>query len=462
MAKLTSKSSKPEATTRTRSSRHLRAQQQHQNAAAVSQAFTHAPDTTTATATATTTATTTATATATTTASHVATANEQQQTVEQSVKMMQQVIFGCVSNLASARSMFRLDCFEPMDYLFEFPENGDEGLQPGGKAKFVGLKRGISSKLDALLELLVRVRYYSIHGMHTDTIQDTGIADALEKGFLGSLHFTIYEHKGHPEEALEQWNLQFIYANDKQTGTRVPSGVQITERCRSGEPITVGQAKQSLIKFIQKVTNISYTLPELPDARYMSVEILYNEDCPADYHAPNFSEPVLGASRFPHSEDWKEVNLPVASMATNHHEVALSVIHLSSCKSDGGNKLPSGLACTKEVSKEESVRLTERLLGHSSRGINEESETQAPTELPKRTSSSRVQKTTGDKTYVLSPPSVNGSLQHPGDQASIPAFGEKQRPQRSTSDKQTKRQLQGMVSRSSPIRGPWSAANLCV
>jgi len=79
------------------------------------------------------------------------------QTLAQSVKTVQQVIFGCASNLSGARSIFRADCYEPMDYEFDSTQT-DEGATATTvplRAKFVGLKRGVSTKVDSFLNLLV-------------------------------------------------------------------------------------------------------------------------------------------------------------------------------------------------------------------------------------------------------------------------------------------------------------------
>lgn len=81
--------------------------------------------------------------------------NEQLQTTEQSLEIMQQLLFGIVSNLASARNFFKPDVYGLVDYHFECEETGGNGFSTEGKTTFTGLKRGVSKRVNYLLNFLV-------------------------------------------------------------------------------------------------------------------------------------------------------------------------------------------------------------------------------------------------------------------------------------------------------------------
>ena len=275
-------------------------------------------------------------------------------------------------------------------------------------------------------------------------------------GYLLSLHFTIYEKQGCPQDALEQWRLNVIYFTDPDTGLRFPSGVNVTEHRQLREKITVGAAKQSLTNFIQKVTNMSFGMPDLPSSRYMSLAVLYTDDTPDDYEAPNFTEQVLDAVRFPNNEDWEKVSTGVASMDAGYHRVSLSATHLKWRHEDGGGgRLPSGLLCTEKVTEEET------------KGVPQLSYTQTPKLRDLTVDSDKAQhgaslskithrKMNNPNTSELFPPSTTNHPAHPHDRLSESAVRRGLRPQESsqvskiarssTADKVTKQKFSEMVS----------------
>lgn len=153
--------------------------------------------------------------------------------------------------------------------------------------------------------------------------QDNGVRNALRDGVLGSLNFIIYEQKNEPKLVVERWVIKFVYTTDVHTGTRYASRIEVTEEQQSTEKITVGQAKSSLIHFIQQVVSISCSLPKLPSARFMTIEMHYNDHAPAGYEVPDFVPIDLETSTLSRQETWKE--WPVASMNAGFHEASLSV-----------------------------------------------------------------------------------------------------------------------------------------
>lgn len=153
--------------------------------------------------------------------------------------------------------------------------------------------------------------------------QDTGVADALRAGVLASLNVFVNEHKDEPSASLEHWQIRFVYTIDPQTGKRHTSQIEVTQEHHSAEMIAVGRAKKSLIEFIQQAISMSATLSKLPNARYAYIRMLYNNECPPGFKAPNFHEVDLATSSALPKEDWKRIE--VANMNAGHHEACLSV-----------------------------------------------------------------------------------------------------------------------------------------
>jgi hypothetical protein len=175
----------------------------------------------------------------------------------------------------------------------------------------------------------------------------------LRKGYLASLHFSIYEDRNRPLDILEAWVFKFVYHENPHTGARVASSIEVTNGSQSGVNLTVNQAKQSLIDFIQKLTTMSATLPSLPSSRYMTVEMIYTDNCPQGYRAPNFDKQTPDTTQFPQHEDWMRTSQPVAAMSAGHHAVALTVVHLK--KNDGNvpNTIPPGIDFRDRVTKKD-------------------------------------------------------------------------------------------------------------
>jgi hypothetical protein len=108
--------------------------------------------------------------TVTTTTTEVATVSSQQISLLQSVETVQKLLLGCVSNLTSMRNMFRQACYHWKFYESPLNVDGPEDYPPG--VLFISLKKGISSNVDRLFELLVKcpsglcVLVSIINGLH--------------------------------------------------------------------------------------------------------------------------------------------------------------------------------------------------------------------------------------------------------------------------------------------------------
>ncbi|KAF2130247.1 hypothetical protein P153DRAFT_365875 [Dothidotthia symphoricarpi CBS 119687] len=287
-------------------------------------------------------------ATVTKEAIHVVAQASQAVTVEKSLEIVQTLLQGCVSCLASMRHMFRMDCYEQKYYMFgDAPQDASNQAPPG--QLLVGLKKGMSQRVDRLVGLL-----------------ENGVADALRRGCLESLHFSIYEDPKCPSDILEQWIFCFSYHTDTSTGTRVAAGIEITEK-KHGSKITVSRAKHALVGFIQQLALICHILPTLPEATNMTVEILYTDNRPFGYTAPGFTRPAIGASRFSESLEWENTMTPIPDkFDTGRHGVTLKVAHLRKRRYDSDSTPLPELESTDEAELEVVVDAESASLGHVS------------------------------------------------------------------------------------------------
>ncbi|KAF2849987.1 hypothetical protein T440DRAFT_121570 [Plenodomus tracheiphilus IPT5] len=268
----------------------------------------------------------------------VQTATAQQVDQQQSQELMQVMIHASLSSVLYFRSCFPEDCFETRaclnnssQYRYDDYASGNQGAIQNKVGGYIrALSKGVSGRADRFLELL-----------------ETGIFDAFRRGYLSSVHLTMFEKAEFPENVLESWTLTFHYVD--VSGGRSVSSMDLSEQ--SGSKITLSHVKLSLNDLIRKLGHSCADLPALPEERHMRVEIGYTDDRPESYFAPGFQEPVRDVFRFPSDEDWEQSTLNAGMVYTRHHAVALKGSHLSRTNADVDNALPSCMQYTEEVSK---------------------------------------------------------------------------------------------------------------
>ncbi|KAH9864039.1 hypothetical protein J1614_009972 [Plenodomus biglobosus] len=272
-------------------------------------------------------------------------ASAQQVDQQQSQELMQIMIHASLSSVLYFRSCFPEDCFETRaclnnssQYRYSDYTSGDQGVIQNKVGGYIrALSKGVSGRADRFLELL-----------------ETGVFDAFQRGYLSSVHLTIFEKADFPDNVLESWTLTFHYVGS--SGRRSLSSIALLSD-QSGSKITLSRVKLSLNDLIRKLGHSCAELPALPEERHMRVEIGYTNDRPESYFAPGFEEPVRDMVRFPSDENWEPGTINAGMVYTGHHVVALKGSHLSRVNAGIDNALPSVMQYTKEVSKLKDVVL---------------------------------------------------------------------------------------------------------
>jgi meiosis-specific protein HOP1 len=119
--------------------------------------------------------------------------------------------------------------------------------------------------------------------------------------------------------------------------------------------VTLRTVKQSLNNFTVALTELCAALPELPEDRYMTLDIGYTDDRPPEYFAPGFTHSVRDSVRFPSNDDWEKKTTYVATAYTGRHAIGLQATHLLARDSNLEDALPSALGCTLESSMQDGV-----------------------------------------------------------------------------------------------------------
>lgn len=106
---------------------------------------------------------------------------------------------------------------------------------------------------------------------------------------------------------------------------------------------------------VRNVASISSNLPQLPEQKFLTIEVGYNDARPLDYFAPGFGNPVEDESRFPNTDSWNKVTTPIHRMDTGYHGISLVVSHLENKDECVEKIVPNNMTYTQQVDKADDI-----------------------------------------------------------------------------------------------------------
>jgi len=198
---------------------------------------------------------------------------------EESVEVTKFMISSIFNSIAYIREFFPEECFK------------DSKTENGLKMK--DILRGQSVEVD---------RYI-------DWIQ-LGCFDALERKFLRCVKMAIYEDPNIPERIIESYEIMISYPNSPEhmNGTQIngmdesmknklsihiPCNGYTNEQKVITEDHQVSYTNQC-VKVLRLLCIMIQTLNDLPEKKYISMEIFYWDDLtPKNYEPPLFSSPIF-------------------------------------------------------------------------------------------------------------------------------------------------------------------------
>lgn len=188
------------------------------------------------------------------------------------------------------------------------------------------LRRGVSAHADSLLDWL-----------------EHGIYDALERKYLSAVVFAVYCDPAHPDRLHESYTFSVDYRDD------APSSLALLHS--SGASLRVGvspgDVRKNLQQLMRRFILLTQNLPPLPDSRYVSVQLIFDDSCPADYQPPGFRDASAdNALHFAVAADGDSLlRESVGSLTTGWHALALNL----SCLPERQDIKPSQLALSQDV-----------------------------------------------------------------------------------------------------------------
>ncbi|BFZ60662.1 hypothetical protein YB2330_001704 [Saitoella coloradoensis] len=246
------------------------------------------------------------------------TAVDQAQTTEQqSLTLLHTLItasFGCITYI---RGIFPDDNFvEERFQASQNPAAGAKGLTHrnstaggGNGMRFKKLKRGYSEEANTLLDYI-----------------EKGVYDALGKRHLRSVILAIYLDPAKPHDIIESYTFSFAY---KSTGEACMTIIDTNGQSIDG--VKNLDARKSVQALLRRLIMLTQTLRPLPDSRWITIKLVYNESTPDEYQPPGFKDSTEEEGlRFTSGESGEEpMAFEAGTMCAGWHAVHLKVTSMA-------------------------------------------------------------------------------------------------------------------------------------
>jgi meiosis-specific protein HOP1 len=185
----------------------------------------------------------------------------------------------CDTSLTLSRDLFPEACF--------VQKSGDELLSLKDYDDYLKTAQRLASKSDrvdgrACFETLVRGQTQLVNNL-LDQIQN-GAFYALQMKVLKSMVISICLDKDRPQDVLESYAYTFSYRTSSD-GLTILDDIALTGKT---DAITFYKAKLSLNSIVRHVNYECKNKPCLPDQRYITVRLIYNDDWDATLNIPGF------------------------------------------------------------------------------------------------------------------------------------------------------------------------------
>ncbi|ODQ65225.1 DNA-binding protein, partial [Nadsonia fulvescens var. elongata DSM 6958] len=210
-------------------------------------------------------------------------------TLAQSEELMQTLLSTSFSCLTYLRGLFVDENFYDEKFTVKSPGtntsfDSSQGYVSSSQKsrdaiRIKKLKRGVSSEGDLFLDWIER-----------------GVFDAFHRKYLKALMFTIYLNSQKPSEIVELYTFSFSYNNKDnmllQTEGRIVSVLQEFYILVTNQPFLISplDIRRDIQALIRKFIMIVQSLAPLPERRFLSMKLVYNESAPEEYQPPFFRD----------------------------------------------------------------------------------------------------------------------------------------------------------------------------
>ncbi|CUM67856.1 uncharacterized protein PRCAT00005565001 [Priceomyces carsonii] len=183
-------------------------------------------------------------------------------TIKQSQKLIMELIKISLDCVVFLRHIFNDEHF--VDQKFVVDVNASDNKRNWIKTKQV--RRGISNDGDLYLNWI-----------------EKGIFESISLKYLNALQFGIYLDSKKPQSLIEAYVFEIDYDNYNL--------MFISDKHSSNSKTSNFGARERVQKLLRQIIVSIQALEPLPAEKYISIRLMFNENCPKDYSPPFFNDP---------------------------------------------------------------------------------------------------------------------------------------------------------------------------
>ncbi|KAJ5779731.1 hypothetical protein N7457_007451 [Penicillium paradoxum] len=186
------------------------------------------------------------------------------------------------------------------------------------------IERNMSDEADQLLDLL-----------------ENGIFDALLKGVLHAVQFTVMADKDSPNKVLESYTFTFENFGERGPADRRTNGPRMDFVSIHDDRASMRSMILDAKALTRRLITLCTESPPLPNERSLGVHIFYKPECPGLYDVSGFSDAQDDTIEYPQTAYWKRTTRFYGTIDSGFHTVGLRVNSLISTSPGGDAHFPS-------------------------------------------------------------------------------------------------------------------------
>ncbi|CAI7635949.1 unnamed protein product [Penicillium palitans] len=172
-------------------------------------------------------------------------------------------------------------------------------------------------------------------------IWENGVFDALLRGVLHAVQFTVIADKHTPDKVLESYTFTFDNFGERSTADRLTNGPRMDfvspheDRASMRNMVFEGKA------LIRRLRTMCAESPPLPNERSLGIHVFYKTQCPGSYDVPGFADSQDNTIGYPRTSYWERTRRFYGSVDSGFHALGLRVNSLRSTSPGGEAYFPS-------------------------------------------------------------------------------------------------------------------------
>ncbi|KAJ4359772.1 uncharacterized protein N0V89_000328 [Didymosphaeria variabile] len=184
---------------------------------------------------------------------------------------------------------------------------------PGDRSRPKGyhlrvLKRSVSTRGDQIIKWL-----------------ETGVFEAIKRGYLDQLQICIFADEYQPTKVIELYCFHFHYSEPLQDGS-IAVDLEVQD-VHTKKIISLKNTREALNTVIKNMVGLNGTMPHLPERCFMSPYLVWNERRPSGYQPPGFLSSNDVNISFPVNEGWMMETSTCGQVKTGHRTVDLGIAY---------------------------------------------------------------------------------------------------------------------------------------